>query len=179
MSDVTELLKNGELDRLLPLLYAELRRLAGQLMAGERKDHTLCATALVNEAYLKLLGAREVRYENRAQFFSRAAEAMRRLLVDHARKRGRQRRGGGAERITLGSSEPILIEDPAEILALDQALQRLEQQDPRMSQVVKLRFFAGLEIEETAAAMDISPSTVKREWTFARAWLFRALKGDD
>ena len=179
MSEVTDLLKQGEIERLLPLIYDELRRIAARKMAEERADHTLQATALVNEAYLKLVGDREVRFENRAHFFAQAAEAMRRLLVDHARRKGRVRHGGDRQRVTLGAIDPIPSDDPEEILALDEALRRLEEQDARVGQVVKLRFFAGLDIEETAAALGISARTVKREWTFARAWLFRALDGDE
>lgn len=181
MSDVTTLLRcmsgpgGGDPDRLLRLVYDELHRVAARLMQGEGRDHTLCATALVNEAWLRLGRIDGSRFEDRRHFLSVAAEAMRRLLVDHARGRRRERRGGDWQRITLGGIEPRQVDDPEEFLALDDALRRLTGLDPRMGQVVRLRFFAGLSVEETAEVLSVSPRTVKREWTLARAWLFHEL----
>ena len=183
MSDVTQILSDigrGDAlaaDQLLPLVYDELKRLARHRMAQERPDHSLQATALVHEVYLKLVGGDgDIDWANRAHFFAAAAEAMRRILVDSARRRGRDKRGGGRKRVPIDLVDLAADHDPSQILALDEALQRLEQQDPRMARVVMLRFFSGLSVEETARAMDLSPRTVKREWSLARAWLFRALQ---
>lgn len=181
MSDVTRILASIEsgdaraANELLPLVYEQLRRIAKQHMAQERADHTLQATALVHEAYLKLIGGEDLRWANRAHFYSAAAEAMRRILVDHARKRGRVKRGGDRQRVPLRSVDLAVQQDSSEILALDQAIGRLQKEDERMHRVVMLRFFAGLSIEDTASVMDVSSRTVKREWTFARAWLYRVL----
>lgn len=183
MSDVTRILyaiESGDAqaaEALLPLVYDQLRKTAQQRMATERMGHSLDATALVHEAYLKLVGddAGELRWANRAHFFAAAAEAMRRILVDHARARGRVKRGGGQARLSLGVATLGAEEDLGEIVALDEALRRLEEQDARMARIVSLRFFAGLSVEETAQALEISPRTVKREWSLARAWLFREL----
>ncbi len=163
-------------DELLPLVYEQLRRIARQHMAQERADHTLQATALIHEVYLKLVGNQEIRWANRAHFYAAAAEAMRRILVDHARKRGRLKRGGDRQRLPLKNVDLAVQQNSSEILALDQALERLQKEDERMHKVVMLRFFAGLGIEDTASAMDVSSRTVKREWTFARAWLYRVLE---
>lgn len=167
------------LERLLPLVYGELRALAGARMRHERPDHTLQPTALVHEAYVRLMGGEAPPWTDRAHFFRAAAEAMRRILVDHARKRARVKRGGDRVRVPL--SDPIAgrADDPAEILALDEAIQRLDEQDPRTADVVRLRYFAGLSVEETARALEISERTVKREWSFARAWLYDALRSQD
>ena len=140
-------------------------------MRGERPEHTLQATALVHEAYVRLVGARDVSWSDRRHFFRTAAEAMRRILIDHARRRGRQKRAGLGGQIPLDAVELIAGEKFEEFLILDDAIQRLCQQDPRAADVVRLRVFAGLDLDETAAALDISTSTVKREWTFAKAWL--------
>ena len=181
MSEVTDLLKTlagregGPDSQLQTLVHGELRRIAGRLMSRERREHTLTATALVNEAWLRLARADHA-FRDRRHFLNVAAEAMRRLLVDHARGRARIRRGGGAIQITLRGDEAGLPEDPQEFLALDDAIHRLHAKDPRMGQVVRLRYFAGLSIEETAEALSVSPRTVKREWTLARAWLFRELR---
>ena len=181
MSDVTHILNAVQCgdkqaaDRLLLVVYEELRMLAQRNMAGERSDHTLGATALVHEAYLKLIGNQEIEWQNRAHFFASAAEAMRRILIDRARSRGRIKRGGDRKRIPLKGVDLAVEQDSSEILALDEALQRLQNQDGRMHEVVMLRFFAGLSVEETAEAMDISPRTAKRDWTCARAWLHRAM----
>ncbi len=182
--DITKVLARiSEGDRsasaeLLPVVYEQLRRIAQQKMAAERPGHTLQATALVHEVYLKLLGDKEISWNDRAHFLNAAAGAMQRILVDHARKRGRLRHGGGRKRALLDVADLAAEENPSEILALDEALRRLEGQDERMSQVVKLRFFAGLSIEETSRVLDVSPRTVKREWTCARAWLYKELAGD-
>ena len=162
-------------DRLLPLLYDELRRLARSRMARERHQ-TLQPTALVHEAYLRLLGDATPRWENRAHFFAAAAEAMRRVLIDRARTRDRQKRGGGLQAVEL--EEGLLRDDPrdVELLALDEALARLEQVDAAMAQVVKLRAFAGLSVEEVAEALATSPRTVDRQWQAGRAWLRRAME---
>ena len=179
--DVTRLLeefgadKKGAADQLLPLIYGELKRLASVHMAGERAGHTLSPTALVHEAWLKLTKGAHRDFDSRSHFFAVAAEAMRRLLVDHARGRSRQRRGGGRRRVDLEQADLAANENPEEFLALEQVIRRLEEMDPRMGRVVQLRYFAGLSIEETAAAMSVSPRSVKREWTCARAWLFREL----
>jgi len=166
------------LEQLVPLVEAELRRLARACMGRERKDHTLQATALVNEAFLRLGGARHLRWQDRAHFMGIAARLMRQVLVDHARSRGYQKRGGGAERVSLGD---VRLEAPlrtVEVLELDRALQAFSAVDPRRTQVVELRFFGGLTLEETADVLGVSAETVKRDWRLARLWLLRELKGD-
>jgi RNA polymerase sigma factor (TIGR02999 family) len=184
---LTELLRRaatGEAaaaDAALPLVYRELRELARRRMAGERDDHTLQATALVNEAWIKLVGMGDVDWPDRSAFYQAAATAMRRILVDHARRRNRIKRGGGHSRdpLTVGqlaSPRPDL-DDAATFLELDEAIARLEREDPRAGAVVRLRFFAGLDVDETAAALGLSRRTVLREWAFARAWLFAAMSG--
>lgn len=166
---------------LLPLVYAQLRAIAQQRMAGERKDHTLQATALVHEAYLKLVGeGQQVNWSGRAVFFKAAAEAMRRILIDHARTRGRDKRGGGAEkrdRVPLSVVDLAIDGNSEEILALDEAICRLESEDAEVAAVVRLRFFAGLSVDDTAAALNTSPRSVDRTWAYARAWLFQAMSG--
>jgi RNA polymerase sigma factor (TIGR02999 family) len=161
---------------LLPLVYEELRKLAAHRMTSERADHTLQATALVHEAYLRLLGDRDQPWANRAQFFVAAAEAMRRILIEHARARNGPRRGGGCRKWPLDVVDLATTDDPEQILALDEAISRLEEQDPEAARVVRLRFYAGLSVEEVAEALGTSPRTVKREWSFARAFLFRLLE---
>ena len=181
MGDVTHILnavQSGDkraADRLLSLVYEELRLLARKNMAGERPDHTLGATALVHEVDLKLVGHQHIEWQNRAHFFATAAEAMRRILIDRARLRRRVKRGGDRKRIPLKSVDLAIEQDSSEILALDEALQRLQEKDGRMYEIVMLRFFAGLSVEETAAAMNVSPRTVKRDWTCARAWLHKTM----
>jgi RNA polymerase sigma factor (TIGR02999 family) len=163
-------------DRLLPLVYDELRGLARAKLRHERQGHSLQATALVHEAYIRMLGADSPSWNDRGHFFRAAAEAMRRILIDHARRRGRAKRGGGRIQVTLGDVQVgtgLPLED---LLALDEAIQRLEGQDPRMAEIVRLRFFAGLSVEETAETLDVSERTVKREWAVARAWLFDAMR---
>jgi RNA polymerase sigma factor (TIGR02999 family) len=159
-------------DDLLPLVYGQLRAIAQERMAMERRDHTLQATALVHEAYVKLVGADEIPWSGRAGFFSAATEAMRRILIDHARRRGSEKRGGRVARIALREVADLAsADDPGEIVAFDEAFLRLEEQHPEVAKVVRLRFYAGLTVEETAKVLAISPRTVNREWTFARAWL--------
>lgn len=166
-------------DEALPLVYRELRDLARRRMAGERHDHTLQATALVNETWIKLVGMGAADWADRAAFYQAAATAMRRILVDHARRRNRKKRGGGAARdpVTVGqlaAARPDL-EDSATFLQLDEAIAALERNDPRAGAVVRLRFFAGLDVDETAAALGLSRRTVLREWAFAKAQLFAAM----
>ena len=165
-------------EQLLPLVYAELRKLAASRMNAERPDHTLQPTALVHEAYLRLAGDRERPWANRAHFFAAAAEAMRRILIDHARAKQGPQRGGGRRRLPLDVVDLATTGDPDQIMALDEAIARLERQDPDAGRVVRLRFYAGLDIEETGLALGISPRTVKREWAFARAFLLRELERD-
>jgi RNA polymerase sigma factor (TIGR02999 family) len=160
------------------MVYEELRRLARQHMGNERAGHTLQATALVHEAYLKLIGQETAPWAGRKQFFFAAADAMRRILVDHARAHRGPKRGGGRRRVSLSVVELASEQRGAEILALDEALSRLEKVSPDVAAVVRLRFYAGLTIEETAQALGVSPRTVKRDWTFARARLFQALNSD-
>jgi len=161
---------------LLPLVYEELRKLAAHRMTAERSGHTLQATALVHEAYIRLVGDRDYPWANRAQFFVAAAEAMRRILIEHARAQKGPRRGGGLRKWPLDVVDLATTDDPEQILVLDEAISRLEQQDANAARLVRLRFYAGLTIDETAQALNVSPMTVKREWTFARAFLFRVLK---
>ena len=175
---VTDLLRRWEggdgeaLDRLVPLLYADLHALARRHLRDERTGHTLNPTALVNEAYLKLVQQREVRAEDRGQFFAVAATTMRRVLVDYARAKKRIKRGGGAEAVPLDDVLPFLSQqDAEEVLALDEALARLDALDARAGRVVQYRFFGGLSLEETAEVLGVSSKTVQRSWTAARAWL--------
>ena len=165
------------LQQLLPIVHGELRRLARRQMAGERPGHLLQATALVNEAYLRLVDLKQMRWQNRAHFFAMAARLMRRILVDDARSRGYQKRGGGVQQITFAESLPVSDEQPTDLAALDDALQVLAVVDDRKSRVVELRFFGGLSVEETAEVLKISPETVKRDWKFAKNWLLRELGG--
>lgn len=166
--------------QLLPMVYAQLRAAAARAMAVERREHTLQPTALVHEAYLKLLGPRETPWAHRAHFYAAAAEAMRQILIDHARARGRLKRGGGAAHRSLDEpltlAEPNRDEDSLDFLALDDAIHRLEDHDPRVAQVVRLKFYAGLTIEQIASALDLSERTIKSDWAFARAWLERELR---
>ena len=164
------------LDRLIPLVYDELRRLARHFRRQERADHTLQTTALVNEAYVRLIDQRFVRWQNRAHFFAIAAQMMRRILVDYARSRRYAKRGGGAPQISFDEAAFVARERDAELVAVDDALTDLAARDPRKSQIVELRFFGGLNIEETAEVMGISPTTVQREWRSAKAWLYQAIR---
>jgi RNA polymerase sigma factor (TIGR02999 family) len=165
------------LDRLTPLVYHELRRIARGYMAHERPDHTLQATALVNEAYLRLIDTRQVDWHGRAHFLAICARAMRQILVDHARSRASQKHGGGQIPLQFDEKLGVPQSQHSHLLELDDALKRLAEIDPRKSQVVELRFFGGLSIEETAEALKASPRTVKRDWQLARAWLYRELSG--
>lgn len=166
-------------DQLLPVIYHELRALAQRRLAAERADHTLQATALVHEAYMKLIDQREVRWQNRAHFFGVAALAMRRILVNHAKSKGRIKRGGSGRKIELTDAAAVTAEPDLDIIALDEAMKRLALVDERAARVVELRFFGGMNVEETAEALGIAPATVKRDWTIARAWLLREIqKGD-
>src|SRR5688572_3109341 len=166
------------LDHLLPVVYDELYRLARRQLRDERADHTLGATALVHEAYLKLSGLDRMHWQNRAHFMAVAAQAMRRVLVNHATARTAQKRGGKRERVALDDVILVTAERAEELIALDAALTRLAERDPRQARVIECRFFAGMSIEETAEALDISPVTVKRDWTLARAWLHRELEAE-
>ena len=165
------------LDALLPVVYDELRRLAAHYLRGERVGHTLQATALVNEAYLRLIEVRKVQWQNRAHFFAMAARLMRRILVDAARARGYQKRGGGAPIVALEEALVVSDEPGRDLVALDEALTALAALDPRMSQVVEMRFFGGLSLDETAEALHVSRDTVKRDWKMAKLWLLRELRG--
>ena len=162
-------------DELTPLVYHELKRIAGGQLKNERSGHTLQATALVHEAYLKLVDQRGVDWQGRAHFFGIAAQLMRRILLDYAKSRGRLKRGGDAHRTSLDEALVVAGDRASDLVLIDAALTRLEQLDPRQAKVVELRFFGGLSVEETAAAMSISAPTVKREWAMARAWLHREL----
>jgi RNA polymerase sigma factor (TIGR02999 family) len=162
-------------DDLMPLVYEELRRMAHRHMANERADHTLQATELVNEVYLKLKDERAGRWQNRAQFFGLAAQMMRFILVDYARRNTRAKRGGGAQQVTLDEAMLVSNSNAGEMIALDEALQKLEQFDKRKSEVAVMRFFAGLTVEETAKALSVSVETVMRDWRLARAWLQKEL----
>jgi RNA polymerase sigma factor (TIGR02999 family) len=162
----------------MPLVYNELRRMAGRYMNRERPGHTLQATALVNEAYLRLVEIRRVRWQNRMQFFGLAARSMRRILVDSARARRSQKRGGGAQTILLDEALVIAEEPDAALIALDETLDALKVLDQRKAQVVELRYFGGLTVAETADLLKISPETVMRDWEFAKAWLSREMAGN-
>ena len=166
-------------ERLIPLVYAELRRLAQHYMKGERLNHTLQPTALVNETYLRLANIDRMQWRDRAHFIATAATLMRRILVDYARASGRDKRGGHVSVTSFDDERATARARPIDVVALDDALTALAQIDPRQSQVVDLRFFGGLTVEETAEAMDLSPATVKREWTMAKAWLHDQLRGRD
>jgi RNA polymerase sigma-70 factor (ECF subfamily) len=165
-------------DRLVPLVHDELHRLARRYMSREHPGHTLQATALVNEAYLRLIEVKQVRWQNRAHFFAMSARVMRRILVDSARARGNDKRGGGIPKVSLDEALLVSPQSDPSLVALDAALLALEAVHPRKSQVVELRFFGGLSGEETAEALHVSPDTVKRDWRFAKLWLLRELSGE-
>jgi RNA polymerase sigma factor (TIGR02999 family) len=167
------------MDRLLPLVYDQLRLLAQDMMERERSDHTLQATALVHEAYLKLVDQTRVQWRDRAHFFAVAAQAIRRILVDHARGHGRAKRGGGRAKLTLIEGRLAADEQTVDIVALDEALATLAADHPQHARIVEMRFFAGLTTEETAAVLGVSTRTVERKWRYARAWLYRALSSGD
>ncbi len=163
------------LDRLLPVVYEQLRDIARREMRRERPDHTLNATALVHEAYLKLVELERINWESRAHFFGAAARAMRRILISYARMKKAEKRGAGAEHVSLDDAVVLARDRPDRMLALDEALERLAERDERQARVVECRYFAGMSVEETGTALGISPATVKRDWTLARAWLNREL----
>jgi RNA polymerase sigma factor (TIGR02999 family) len=181
---VSELLINwgrgdaGAREALIPLVYDELRRIARRRLRGERPDHTLQSAALVNEAYVRLIDLKSPPWQNRAHFFGVAARVMRHILVDHARNRLAAKRGGGAPRLTLDTQIASLRKPQVDLVALDDALKKLETFDPQQCRIIEMRFFSGLSIEETASVLDISPATVKREWATARAWLHREMSKD-
>ncbi len=182
--DVTQLLidwnegDQGALGDLVPLVYDELHRLAESHMRRERQNHTLQPTALVNEAYMQLVDQTRVKWKNRQQFFAVSATLMRRIVLKHARRHGAQKRGGGVSPVQAEDDLLVSPEKASHIVAVDEALQALEKIDPRQAKVVELRFFCGFTIEETASTLDLSPATVKREWTMARAWLTDAIGND-
>lgn len=180
-TDVTQLLvdwgkgNSGALEQLTPLVYSELRRLAASYLRRERSDHTLQSTALVHEAYLRLIDQNSVNWQSRAHFFGIAARMIRRILVDHARSHQAQKRGGAAEKLALDEALAVPGQGDTDLVRLDEALKTLAEMDPQQARVIELRFFTGLSIDETAEALGISPATVKRDWVTAKAWLFREL----
>jgi len=182
--DITQLLRawgdgnQAALDRLTPLVYAQLRQAAHRYMARERRGHTLQTTALVNEVYLRLAKAREMRWQDRVHFFALSAQMMRRILTDHARARQYAKRGGGAQVVSLDEAPEVSPKPRADLVALDDALQRLAAVDERKSRVVELRYFGGLSVEETGEVLKVSPETVMRDWKLAKAWLLRELSGE-
>src|SRR5438874_1202575 len=167
----------GALEKLIPLVQPELRRLAHHYMSRERAGHTLQTTALLDEAYLLLADPAKPSWQNRTHFFAAAAQLMRRIMVDHARERQSLKRGGNALKVTLDEAALVTKTRSEELLALDEGLESLSAQDPRKSQIVELRYFGGLTVEETAEFLKLSHRTVEREWTMAKAWLYRALSG--
>ena len=181
--EVTQLLLSwsegdeGAFDRLIPLVYAELRKIARRHMAGERQDHTLQTSALINEAYLRLVDQQDVAWQNRAHFFAVAAQVMRNILIDHARRNRGLKRGGGVHRVPIEEALIMSEERARELVALDDALKALASFDARKSRIVELRYFGGLSIEETAEILKVSRVTVTREWRAARAWLHREVAG--
>jgi RNA polymerase sigma factor (TIGR02999 family) len=166
------------LERLIPQVERELRRIARRCMAGERAGHSLQATALVNEAYLRLVDAQHVQWQDRAHFLAMSARLMRRILVDWARAKQYKKRGAGAVRVTLTDALAASTEPARDLVALNDALEALAAFDERKSQVIELRFFGGLSVEETAAVLNVSPETVMRDWKFAKAWLLHEMRGD-
>ena len=182
--EVTRLLRDwgsGDqqaLEKLVPLIYSELRQMAHKYLYRERPGHTLQTTALVHEAYLKLIDQRDARWQNREHFFAIAAQAMRRILVDSARQHKAMKRGGPAENLSLDEAANVSLEPDPILLPLDEALSKFAEIDPQQSRIVELRYFGGMTIEETAKVMNLSTDTVKREWAMARAWLRRALGGE-
>jgi RNA polymerase sigma factor (TIGR02999 family) len=167
-----------ELDKMMPAIYDELRRQAARYLRQERPGHTLQTTALIHEAYVRLVDQRNVQWENRAHFFGIAAQMMRRILVDHARTKKRAKRGGSDIKVSLDDAAIAVKGQDLDVVAVDEALNRLAKIDEQQSRVVELRFFSGLTVEETAEVMGISPATVKRDWSMAKAWLHRELSGD-
>lgn len=182
VNDVTQILnalQQGDAhaaEQLLPIVYEELRRLAAYKMSGESAGHTLQATALVHEAWLRLVGSNQQNWQNRSHFFAAAAEAMRRILIEHARRKQSLKRGGEFERVNLDESELVLTAPPDELLAVDEALDKLAAEDPNAAQLVKLRYFVGMTMEEAASALGMATRTAERLWTYARAWLHREIR---
>jgi RNA polymerase sigma-70 factor (ECF subfamily) len=182
---VTQLLiewRDGDetaLDRLIPLVYNEMRRLARYYMRRERREHTLQTSALINEAYIRLVDHKGMRWQNRAHFYAVAAQAMRRILVDHARSRNYTKRGGGVRMVELDEAATVAQEQAAEMIALDEALNDLTAIDPRQGKIVELRYFGGMSVEETAEALGVSSVTVMRDWRAAKAWLLRSLSAEE
>ena len=178
---ITELLakwregNQSALDELYPLVYDELHRLARRYMSRERKDHTLQTTALINEAYVRMVDQKNVNWANRSHFFAISAQIMRRILIDHARRNAYAKRGGGAQQVSLEEVAALVPEQGRELMRLDEALKSLAEQDPRRSQVVELRYFGGLNNEEIAGVLQVSENTVTRDWNMARAWLYQQL----
>jgi RNA polymerase sigma-70 factor, ECF subfamily len=167
--------EDAALEELVPLVHQELRRLARRYMCGERPGHTLQTTALLNEAYLRLVNSRQVNWQNRAHFFAISAQLMRRILVDYARARAYQKRGGGVPKVTLDEALMGPQEKEHNLVALDDALEALANVDPRKSKVVELRFFGGLSVDQTAEVLKVSPDTILRDWRLAKAWLAREM----
>lgn len=183
--DVTGLLhewRQGDaaaFDKLLPLVYGEMRRIAHRYMQQERGGHTLQTTALINEAYVRLVGQQKVEWRNRSHFFAVTAQVMRHVLIDHARRLHYAKRGGALRRVTLEEADAMTVERAAELVALDEALQELARLDPRKSRVVELRYFGGLSLEKTAEVLEVSPMTVRRDWRAAKAWLYKKVMSDE
>ncbi|MEN3327404.1 MAG: hypothetical protein V7638_2211 [Acidobacteriota bacterium] len=179
--EVTQLLADwakgdqSAVDKLFPLVHSELRRIAQRQMSQERPGHTLQATALVNEAYLKLAGQQGFDWQNRAHFFAVCAQVMRHILIDHARAHARDKRGGGAVKVSLNDALVVAEDQASHFIALDEALRTLERLDPQKGKIVELRYFGGLSVEEVGEVMNISPRTVRREWQRAKAWLYRMM----
>jgi RNA polymerase sigma-70 factor, ECF subfamily len=182
LGDVSKLLlawtggEQSALDKLTPIVYQELHRLASRYMKGERPGHSLQTTALVNEAYLRLVDYKRMQWQNRAHFFAVSAQVMRRILVEHARRRN-LKRGGAVPHVSLDEAAQVVGGRPADLVALDDAMNSLARLDPRKVQVVEMRFFGGLSVEETAEVLKVSPVTVMRDWSTAKAWLYRELSG--
>lgn len=185
MSDVTRILNAIEqgdaeaINTLLPVVYEELRQMADRKLLNEGPGHTLQATALVHEAYLRLVGSEGSRWPSRTYFFGAAAEAMRRILVEHARKKSSKKRGGDHKRVDFMSADAMADESPDDLIAMDEALTKFSETDPVKAELVKLRFFAGLSFEQAAELLDISPATARRHWNYARAWLYGRICSTD
>jgi RNA polymerase sigma factor (TIGR02999 family) len=180
ITHILEAIQRGDAkaaDELLPIVYEELRRLARHKMAGEAHGHTLQATALVHEVWLRLVGSNQQNWQNRAHFFSAAAEAMRRILVDHARRKQSMKRGGGAAHEELDESALVLAAPPDELLAVNEALEKLALEDSTAAELVKLRYFVGMTMEEAALALGLAKRTAENLWTYARVWLHREIRG--
>ena len=186
MSDVTRILtaiERGDVqatDELLPIVYQELRRLAAQMLSRERPGQTFQATALVHEAYIRLVGSQDKAWQGRRYFFAAAAEAMRRILVEAARRKARLKHGGGRQRYDFDEADAIVLPDSTDLVALDEALEKLSREDPVKARLVELRYFAGLTVQQAGQVLGVSRATVDRYWTFARAWLYNEVsKGDE